>query len=107
MGESAIRRVGVVVKPHQHEAVQTICELISWLAGRGVKLVGTPEIDPERIEHQTGCAIEVQEREELASRVDMMLVLGGDGTMIATARMMDDSDVPVLGINFGTLGYLA
>ncbi|MBV9957479.1 MAG: NAD(+)/NADH kinase [Acidobacteria bacterium] len=107
MGESAIRRVGVVVKPHQHEAVQTICELITWLAARGIKLVGTPEIERERIEHQTGCAIEVLEREELASRVDMMLVLGGDGTMIGVARLMEDSEVPVLGINFGTLGYLA
>jgi NAD+ kinase len=107
MGESAIRRVGVVVKPHQHEAVQTICELISWLAARGLQLVGTPEIERERIEQQTGCAIEVHEREELPSRVDMMLVLGGDGTMIATARMMGDSEVPVLGINYGHLGYLA
>src|SRR4026209_2869982 len=36
-----------------------------------------------------------------------MLVLGGDGTMIATARMIGDSEVPVLGINYGGLGYLA
>jgi NAD+ kinase len=36
-----------------------------------------------------------------------MLVLGGDGTMIATARMIGDHEVPVLGVNFGGLGYLA
>ena len=36
-----------------------------------------------------------------------MLVLGGDGTMIATARMIGDQEVPVLGVNYGGLGYLA
>ena len=36
-----------------------------------------------------------------------MLVLGGDGTMIATARMIGDKEVPVLGVNYGGLGYLA
>jgi NAD+ kinase len=47
------------------------------------------------------------EAEKLAANVDLVLVLGGDGTMIATARMMGDEEVPVLGINFGGLGYLA
>src|ERR1043166_6502387 len=36
-----------------------------------------------------------------------MLVLGGDGTMIATARMVGDTEVPVMGVNYGGLGYLA
>jgi NAD kinase len=36
-----------------------------------------------------------------------MLVLGGDGTMIATARLMGDVEVPVIGVNYGGLGYLA
>jgi len=45
--------------------------------------------------------------EKLAADVDLMLVLGGDGTMIATARMIGDQEVPVLGVNYGGLGYLA
>jgi len=43
----------------------------------------------------------------LAGEVDLLLVLGGDGTMIATARLIGDQEVPVLGINYGGLGYLA
>lgn len=107
MVESAIRRVGVVVKPHQHEAVKTICDLVEWLDARGITLVGDPSIERERIEHETGCAIEIKEREELAEHVDLLLVLGGDGTMISTARLIGDKEVPVLGINYGSLGYLA
>jgi NAD+ kinase len=107
MVESSIRRVGVVVKPHQHEAVKTICELVAWLAPRGIKLIGEPTLDRGRIEQETGYDIETREREDLASNVDLLLVLGGDGTMIGTARMVGDSEVPVLGVNFGSLGYLA
>ncbi len=107
MVESAIRRVGVVVKPHQHEAVKTICDLVEWLDARGITLIGEPALERERIEHQTGCAIELRAREDLAADVDLLLVLGGDGTMIATARMIGDAEVPVLGINYGSLGYLA
>jgi NAD+ kinase len=107
MGESAIRRVGVVVKPHQYEAVKTICELIVWFDARGIRLVGEPLVEREWIERETGCAIEVMKREEMAAQIDLLLVLGGDGTMISTARMMGDTEVPVLGINYGSLGYLA
>src|SRR2546429_3048642 len=44
---------------------------------------------------------------KLPASVDLILVLGGDGTMIATARMLGDTEVPVLGVNYGGLGYLA
>jgi NAD+ kinase len=80
---------------------------VSWLAERGIKLVGGPEIERERIEHQTGCPVDEVSTQKLPTDVDLMLVLGGDGTMIATARMIGDHEVPVLGINYGGLGYLA
>jgi len=47
------------------------------------------------------------EPEKLAANVDLVLVLGGDGTMISASRMIGDTEVPVLGINYGGLGYLA
>lgn len=104
---SSIKRIGLVLKPHQPEALKTICELTQWLTARGIELVGGPEIERERIQQQTGCSVREVPSDKLAHEVDLVLVLGGDGTMIATARMIGDSDVPVLGVNFGGLGYLA
>ena len=104
---SSIKRIGIVLKPHQPEALKTICELVVWLAERGITLVGGPDLERERIEHETGCSVPQVEHNNLAADVDLMLVLGGDGTMIATARMIGDQEVPVLGVNYGGLGYLA
>jgi NAD+ kinase len=104
---SSIARIGIVLKPHQPKALTTICELVVWLAERGIKLLGGPEVERDRIQNQTGCAIEEVPLDKLACEVDLMLVLGGDGTMIATARMIGDQEVPVLGVNYGGLGYLA
>ena len=104
---SSITRIGIVLKPHQPEALKTICELVEWLAERGIKVVGGPELERERIEHQTGCPVDEVTQANLAAEVDLILVLGGDGTMISTARMIGDQEVPVIGVNYGGLGYLA
>ena len=104
---STVKRIGIVLKPHQPDALKTICELTIWLAKRDIQLVGGPEIERQRIELSTGCAVTEVEQDQLASAVDLILVLGGDGTMIATARLIGDHEVPVLGVNYGGLGYLA
>jgi len=104
---SSIKRSGIVLKPHQPDALKTICELVEWLGKRGIALSGGPEIEREQIEHATGCSVETVAVDKLPSSVDLILVLGGDGTMIATARMIGDREVPVMGVNFGGLGYLA
>lgn len=107
MEQAAIRRIGVVVKPHRPDALESLCRLTEWLQKKGIQLVGQPEIPHEQIKQKTGCAVEVVTDEELAPSVDLILVLGGDGTMIATARMIGDTQVPVIGVNYGGLGYLA
>lgn len=104
---SPIKRIGIVLKPHQPDALKTICELVKWLDERGIALAGGPEIERERIEHETGCAVSEVPRDDLAANVDLILVLGGDGTMIATSRLLGDREVPVMGVNYGGLGYLA
>jgi NAD+ kinase len=104
---SPIKRIGIVLKPNQPDALRTVCELVTWLNERSITLVGTPELERDRIENETGCPVDQAPREDLAATVDLILVLGGDGTMIATARMVGDREVPVLGVNYGGLGYLA
>src|SRR5258708_1753656 len=104
---TAIKRIGVLVKPHQPDALETLCRLTEWLNEKGIQLVGQAEIAHEQIEHQTGCPVEIVKDDQLAPSVDLILVLGGDGTMISTARMIEDSEVPVIGVNYGGLGYLA
>jgi NAD+ kinase len=52
------------------------------------------------------CNIEQVDDERFAAESDLIVVLGGDGTMISTARLVGDSDALVLGINYGSLGYL-
>jgi NAD+ kinase len=107
MTQGPIKRIGVVVKPHQPDALDTLCSLTQWLSARDIKLVGGGSIDREGIAHKTGCAVDTVADEELAKNADLILVLGGDGTMIATARTIGDVEVPVIGVNYGGLGYLA
>src|SRR5256714_14132986 len=107
MAQSSIKSIGVIVKPHQPDALETLCSLTKWLSERGIAFVGLPEIEREQIEHKTGCQIQVLAESEMSRHVDLMLVLGGDGTMIATGRMLGDIQVPVIGVNYGGLGYLA
>ena len=104
---AAIKSIGVIVKPHQPDALETLCALTRWLSERGIAFVGLPEIEREQIEHNTGCQIQLLSESEMPKQVDLMLVLGGDGTMIATGRMLGDNQVPVIGVNYGGLGYLA
>src|SRR5260370_42067091 len=104
---TAIKRIGVVVKPHQPDALDTLCRLTEWLNKKEIQLVGQTEIAHEQIERETGCSVEIVKDDQLAPSVDLILVLGGDGTMIATARIIGDAEVPVMGVNYGGLGYLS
>jgi NAD+ kinase len=105
MAASKIKTVGVIVKPNHDEAWKTACELSDWLDKRGIALVGTPRVQNESPE-LANCNIEQVDDERFAAESDLIVVLGGDGTMISTARLVGDSDALVLGINYGSLGYL-
>lgn len=86
-----IETAAIVIKPGHAEAKATAQELSSWFSARDIKLVGTFPADHAEAD-LSGCGL--------------VVVLGGDGTMIAAARMIGEAEVPVLGINYGSLGYL-
>jgi NAD+ kinase len=100
-----IKCVGVVVKPNHEEAWATACELFRWLEMRGINLIGKPYGKGEKFD-SPNCGIEAVGAEEFQKRADLIVVLGGDGTMISTARLTGDREILVLGINYGSLGYL-
>ena len=95
MENKQIRSVGIVVKPSHAEATVTASELSSWLRQRGIAQLGEPI-----------SADEIKPENDLTLDADLIVVLGGDGTMISAARLVGGQDVLVLGINYGSLGYL-
>ena len=101
MTERKILKVGIVVKPGDDEALRTAGELAEWLEARAIELVGEPYCPAEAIQENADAA-----SASLCATADLIVVLGGDGTMISTARLIGDADVLVLGINYGSLGYL-
>ncbi|MFN2500446.1 MAG: NAD(+)/NADH kinase [Pyrinomonadaceae bacterium] len=94
MATKQITSVGIVVKPGHDRAKATAAELSEWLRARGVAQCGSP-ISAGTIGDKA-----------LSMDTDLIVVLGGDGTMISTARLVCASDTLVLGINYGSLGYL-
>ena len=107
MSQTTIKRVGVILKPDLPEAIATVRELLKWLAQRDIALYAGPRLDRNQVTDCDGPSLEVVELEQMAGAVDLIIVLGGDGSMIGTARIVGDQNTPVLGINYGTLGYLA
>jgi NAD+ kinase len=95
-----IRSVGVSLKPHQPQLADVVRSLETWLSKRGLEVV---------LEQRTSAAAggETSRSTEVGEKVDLMLVLGGDGTLLSVARSLGDRPVPILGVNLGTLGYLA
>ncbi|HLA95773.1 MAG TPA: NAD(+)/NADH kinase, partial [Pyrinomonadaceae bacterium] len=101
MEKSPIKKVGIVVKPNSPEALRTACDLSDWLRANKIEQVGEPCVWSENPANNAEAV-----SNELAANADLIVVLGGDGTMISTARMVGDHQVLVLGINYGSLGYL-
>ena len=101
----AIKRVGVVAKSGLQEAAGTLVELSEWLNARS--LTGVFETETATLSGLTN-QVTTCSRDEMPAAVDMILVLGGDGTLLAMGDRIAQHgvDVPLLGVNFGSLGFL-
>ncbi len=94
------QRIGIISKPRRPDLEHIVPQLLRWLEQRG-----------HTCQYDTFTAGALQtagglEREELAAAVDLLVVLGGDGTLLAAARAVGGRGIPLLAVNLGGLGFL-
>jgi NAD+ kinase len=91
----------IISRPARPEVARTLPDLLAWLLAHGYKVI----VDPETAKHTQGQ--EEVSRGQMASRaLDLIIVLGGDGTLLSAVRATAATDAPLLGVNLGTLGFL-
>ncbi len=97
---ATIETVGIVSKPRSELAAKIVPELIRWLGERGVRA---------RLDHETATYAQVStglDRKDVPQGAQLMIVLGGDGTLLSAARAIGGGDIPLFAVNLGGLGFL-
>ena len=96
-----IKTIGITSKPKKPEVRDIVTPLVHWLHDRSIEVL---------VDKETGSTLDGSEkcvtRNEMPSLVDLIIVLGGDGTLLATARVLNRKPVPLLAVNLGGLGFL-
>jgi NAD+ kinase len=96
-----IRAVGIICKPIRDIVSSVVPPLIEWLRVRKVDVF---------IDQETQACIDLAapalSRDELAKKIELLIVLGGDGTLLSAARALGNHKVPILAVNLGGLGFL-
>jgi NAD+ kinase len=96
----AIKSVGVFSKPGSDAAAAVVPELIEWLRARGLET---------RYDDQTARYLHRTDglpRDQVPQGAQLVIVMGGDGTLLAAARALDGLEVPIFAVNLGGLGFL-
>jgi NAD+ kinase len=94
-----IRTVGIVSKPGVPAAVDIVPKLVAWLHDQGIAV---------RLDEQTAFYTGVAglPRDDVPEGCDMLVVLGGDGTLLSAARAIGKREIPLFAVNLGSLGFL-
>ena len=95
------RNIGIISRPRRSNLSEVVPPLLSWLEARGIHAVYDQETATSLAEPSEG-----RSREQVAAASDLLLVLGGDGTLLAAARVAAPRGIPILPINMGSLGFL-
>jgi NAD+ kinase len=97
-----VKRIGIVAKRDTREAPAAVARLVDWLRTRHLPII----VDKDTGDLLPGGDVTVVNRDELSAQVDVLIVLGGDGTLLSAARAVGDVGVPIFGVNLGDLGFL-
>ena len=97
-----MKRIGIVAKTDRDEARTVVPQLLDWCLARGLQ----PLLDKETAGLAPDTTAHTSRKPDLPGQVDLLLVLGGDGTLLTMARLVGDLGVPILGVNLGGLGFL-
>ncbi len=100
MSSIELKTIGVAIGPNKPEAWELARELGAWCEARGISMKIRPVTELGEM------TLLAEEDGELAENIDLLVSLGGDGTMLGVARFIGERQVPVLGVNLGSLGYL-
>lgn len=101
MPSSPFRAIGIFSRPRRADITDIVRPLLEWFAKRGIRAIYDTETAVS-LRDETGG----RPRELLAHESDLLLVLGGDGTLLAAAREAAPRGIPILPINLGSLGFL-
>ncbi len=94
-------RIGVIAHLGKQAAVDAARELLAFLPQRGVDLL----LDSDTARHLGAPELSFRD-DEAASKIDLAIVLGGDGALLNAARRLSGTELPLLGVNVGHLGFL-
>jgi NAD+ kinase len=95
-----IKSVGIVSKPNSRRAAEIVPGLLEWVRGRGIA-VRYDEVTAGYADSAEGLP-----REQVAEHCDLLIVLGGDGTLLAATRALHGREIPLFPVNLGGLGFL-
>jgi NAD+ kinase len=95
-----MRTIGIVIKRNNTKALEVGISLSSWLRKQNISTVFSQELARGIPDSQA------MELAKIPEHADVIVVLGGDGTLLSVARLVDSHDVPILGVNLGSLGFL-